>query len=505
MNVMSSTAHIKRFWRYYLLFLVLLCLLVLLVLYLFQRIEIAQSEEIRQVAYAATATDLARLRPSATFAPTVIPSPTPLPTLAPTPILIPTVQDLHILPTPTPTVSLLSDVPPSATPHSYATQYDLVNFLVLGSDRYEDSGAYRTDVIVLASVNRAARTVNLLSVPRDLYVYIPGWGWDRINTAEIHQLQTHLSSHRLGLLAETIEYNFGIPIHHLARVDFGGFRTLIDLLGGITVPVDCAVSGYRLRNSDLITNSLSDWVPFTLEPGIYHMDGDLALWYVRQRMDSSDFDRNRRQQIVLRALWHQARQANLMQNLPALWGQLTSIVETDLTIGESLELLSLLPDLNPSRIEGHFLGLDEVDLWQTPTGANVLVIDPLPFQATITHFLTPPTENRLAQERASVIVMNASSMEAADQLAVARLEGLGLTAFSQGRAESERIPRTTIYDHTGRVKGSSLEALQAALRVRDDDVVIAPSSGSDVDFTILIGEDYVPCITTPWQPLPQPD
>jgi LCP family protein required for cell wall assembly len=123
--------------------------------------------------------------------------------------------------------------------------YNLINILVLGSDRYSDQNSYRTDVIVIVSINQSSQTVSLLSIPRDLYVYIPGWGMERINAAELYQTQISTTRHPLGLLAETIEYNLGLRIDHLARVDFDRFEQLIDLLGGVDVPVDCAVSGFQ--------------------------------------------------------------------------------------------------------------------------------------------------------------------------------------------------------------------------------------------------------------------
>ncbi len=448
------------------------------------------------MAFAATATALAL--------PTSLPSPTPpespaIVSISPTAIaVIPTVQDLHILATPTPAVTLPPDAPPPIGLLPQHFQYNLENFLILGSDRLETTGSYRTDAIVIASVNRSTQTVNLLSIPRDLYVYIPGWGMDRINTAELHQLQTKHANHRLGLLAETIEYNLGIRIDHFARVDFSGFKALIDLLGGITVPVDCPVSGYRPGPNGV------DWVPFLLEPGIHHMDGSLALWYVRQRMDSSDFERNRRQQIMLRALWRQAISSDLPRTLPVIWDTLRQSIETDLSLDQALGYIPLVVGLDASRVESHFLGLDEVDLWRTPSGASVLVIDPEPFLRTLNRFLTPPVENQLNGERATVNVLNASGITDADQLAAAQLQWAGLLAIPQGMG-STPFAQTVVYDHTGQVKGSSRGAILTALGLTERDIVLASESAVPVDFTVVIGANYRSCLTSPWKPFPQPE
>ena len=313
----------------------------------------------------------------------------------------------------------------------------MINVLVLGSDRRGDVGTYRTDAILVVSINQTTQTVNLLSIPRDLYVYIPGWGMDRVNTAELHQTQTGTSGHPLGLLAETIEYNLGIRIDHLARIDFVRFEQLIDALGGVTVPVDCPVTGYQLADNS--------WVPFVLQPGVHRLDGELALWYVRQRMDSSDFDRNRRQQIVLRALWQVLRESDLLANLPAFWDQLTQIVETDVSLDTMLGLVPLALNLSPTRIESHFLGLDEVNLWRTPSGASVLLMDPAPLAETLQRFFTPPTQNQLVQEQAYVQVLNGAAIDQADALAAARLQWYGLSAIAGGLSGTP-VEKTTIYD-----------------------------------------------------------
>ena len=276
---------------------------------------------------------------------------------------------------------------------------------------------------------------------------------DRINTAELHQTQLQETHHRLGLLAETIERNLGVRIDHVARIDFDAFEQWIDSIGVITVPVDCPVEGY------LLGPDASSWVPFTLESGMHDLDGAMALWYVRQRIDSSDFDRNRRQQIALRAIWHKSVNSDLISKLPELWSALTQSIETDITLDQALIYAPLFAQLNPDKVESHFLGLDEVNLAQTPNGSSVLVIDPEPFMLRLHQFLTPPTLNRLNGELAIVNVSNASSIPDADRLAAAQLGWLGIAAVPVGNWSSV-IPRTQLYDFTGEVKGSSLAAIR---------------------------------------------
>ncbi len=487
---MKSPDSNRHVFPYYLGIVVLLLLMIGTGAVLLRALPGQQLEAERRLAYAATGTYVAVLPSSALSTPQVSATSSQVP--------LPTSHDMAILPTPYLEETLPAGIPTRTPLLQEQASYELVNFLVLGSDQRSETRAYRTDVIVIASVNWTSRTVNLLSVPRDLYVYVPGWGMDRINTAELHQTQTHESHHRLGLLAETIEYNFGIRIDHIARIDFQGFEQIIDLIGGVTVPVDCPVSGYQLAADG------SRWLPFVLEPGLYDMNGEMALWYVRQRIDSSDFDRNRRQQIVLRALWRTAKSTDLVGQLPSFWQVFSQMVQTDLTLEQAVQYAPLLLELESEGVESHFVGLDEVNLWRTPSGANVLVIDPEPFARTLHRFLTPPIENRLHGEQAMVEVINASSLTNAEQLAAAQLQWAGLAARPIGDAGTI-LERTTVYDYSGAVKGSSLGAITSALALNPAAVSVVEPATNSIDFTVIIGEDYESCLTDAWRAFAQPE
>ena len=165
--------------------------------------------------------------------------------------------------------------------------------------------------------------------PRDLWVSIPGWENQRINTAYQHGISVDYPGGGAGLLKETILYNLGIRIDHTAMVEFDGFRQIVDTLGGVDVPVSCAYTDWRYR-SQLRPGNENNWHLYTTGPGLIHMDGDLALWYARSRQKSSDFDRGRRQQEVLRALFIQALQTGTLTRIPELYNDLNSTVETDL-------------------------------------------------------------------------------------------------------------------------------------------------------------------------------
>ncbi|MBZ0296665.1 MAG: LCP family protein, partial [Anaerolineae bacterium] len=227
---------------------------------------------------------------------------------------------------------------------------DIVSFLLLGSDTTNPVNAGRTDVILVLLVDRSTSTISFLSIPRDFYAYIPEHGLNRINTA--YGLGEHENGEGGGakLLEETILYNLGIEIDYYARVDFNGFKTIIDAVGGVDMAVDCAIQDWRLREPDLDVNVEDNWELFTLPMGYHHMDGDLALWYVRSRRTSSDFDRGRRQQDMMRALWRRVNQLGLIQQLPDIWQQVTEMTQTDVTLPDLLGLVPVAANLDVSRM-----------------------------------------------------------------------------------------------------------------------------------------------------------
>ncbi|CAG0995700.1 partial Regulatory protein MsrR, partial [Gammaproteobacteria bacterium] len=192
----------------------------------------------------------------------------PAPSLTPTPTIetVPptsTPQPISSAPLATPTVlyplnpepGLVSNgtLVPTRMPLLVArdregTEYELYNFLLLGKDSEsidQADGVYRTDTMIIVSVNMTTQTVSMLSLPRDLLVYIPDWGMQRLNLAWGRGEAVGWTDGGFGLLRQTILYNFGIRIHYFAMIDFSGFKQVIDTLGGVTVAVDCAIQDYK--------------------------------------------------------------------------------------------------------------------------------------------------------------------------------------------------------------------------------------------------------------------
>lgn len=230
-----------------------------------------------------------------------------------------------------------------------------VNILLLGSDQRPNEGGFRTDVILLLTINSEEESVSLTSFPRDLYVYIPGWRMDRINAAQVRG--------GFELTAQTLDYNFGVRPDFYVFINFNGFMNLIDALGGITVNVGRTLTDQREGPGD-----------FTVPAGSVTMDGETALWYVRSRGTSSDFDRTRRQQEVLLALFSRLLSLNALTKAPQLYDQFKQTIETNMGIAEILPFVPLAATVNGNgQIHRYAIGPSDVESYRTQFGAAVLL------------------------------------------------------------------------------------------------------------------------------------
>lgn len=380
---------------------------------------------------------------------------------------------------------------PEAVPLVDEGEYDIVNFLLIGSATYNaPNNPGLTDTLILLSVNRTVGTVALVSIPRDLYVYVPGWGMTKINTAYFYAETNDLGSDGITLLKDTIRYNLGIEVDYYARVDFNGFMEIVDAVGGIDVSVDCAIQDWRLIEPGLDPRVEENWEMFTLPMGVHQMSGDLALWYVRSRRSSNELDRGRRQQDVIRALWRHIRSQGLLDQLPNIWGQVTQIVDTDITLADMAGMIPLALTIDTSRIQSYrFREGIEIVAGGSEEGSFIF----LPQREAIIELgrqiVQPPTERQLVRERAVIDIVNASGITALDRVAADRLSSEGFVP----RIVEEDVSvqdATQIYDYSGQTKGSSIEVLMSALRLGNESVVPEPNPNRTVDFRIVIGRSY---------------
>ncbi len=280
-------------------------------------------------------------------------TPTPFQPLAPTPVYLPTATPT-ITAVPSPTSTPEPTVQVAVLEVDQAEIPNQISILLLGSDKRKWGSGFRTDTIILATLNMDLGTVNLTSFPRDLYVDIPGWGADRINTAWAHG--------GFKTLAATLKQNFGVQPVHYVLIDFSSFKRVVDSLGGLDVEVKKPVSDYRNGR----------WV--TIEKGQHHMDADLALWYARTRKTTNDFYRNRRQQEIIRAILNKLVSINGLLHIPELYETYKDAVTTDMTWDQMAPWLPLAAKLtDTSKLQNFYVGPEAAYDWITYEGAMVLI------------------------------------------------------------------------------------------------------------------------------------
>src|SRR5687767_11714139 len=387
---------------------------------------------------------------------------------------------------------LINTVAPLATIDASGSQVlnngqETVNFLLIGSD-VRSGTSFRTDTMVIAILRPNEGQVSLISIPRDLWVSIPEWGNQRINTAYQHGISVGYPGGGPGLLKDTILYNLGIRIDHTAMVDFSGFSQIVDTLGGVDVPVSCAYTDWRLIDPSFDPYNENNWHLYTTGPGLIHMDGDLALWYARSRQKSSDFDRGRRQQEVLRALFSQALQTGTLARIPELYNNLQSTVETDLGLADLLQLAVYAPKMTNADIRSYYIRPPLVSSWITNGGAYVLLPNKEMLQQMLTEALSPSTQ--VVEKQSIVIdVMNGTTIEGYETLAANRLNYAG---YETHIIPSDRTDYaySVLIDKTGTQDSTPILNVMGML---PGSVISSPDPNSKAHYLLIVGYDYEPC------------
>ncbi len=229
-------------------------------------------------------------------------------------------------------------------------QGDRINLLLLGIDRREGTGwAYRTDTIMVVTVDRDTRAAGMLSIPRDLQIPIPGHGEDRINTANVYGYRQDNPGGGPALLEATIEANFGIPIDGYLMVDFQTFERIVDTLGGIDVHVPKPL--HDTRYPDPRPGDPYAFKTIHFDPGWQHMNGKRALEYARSRMSTTDFDRAKRQQLILLAIRDKALSLSAIPRWPSLMATIADGIKTDVDLGELLILAFFAARIDTSNLK----------------------------------------------------------------------------------------------------------------------------------------------------------
>ncbi|MEE9615384.1 MAG: LCP family protein [Anaerolineae bacterium] len=260
--------------------------------------------------------------------------------------------------------------------------------LFLGTDRRgPGGGTNNTDTLMLFSLDPAAQRIVILSIPRDLYVEIPDHGQERINAAYAWGEQDGTGG--LSLARQAVSATLGIPVQYAVSLDFDAFVTLIDAIGGVDVDVPYDISDPTYPDSGI------GYDPFYLPAGQHHLDGATTLKYARTRATpGGDFDRTARQRQLVLVVRDRVTQFDLLPGLiaqsPQLWSALQTAFETDLTLGEIVDLAVITSRIPADQITTAAIDETCTQPWVTPGGASVLVPIPDAIDALVTDLFSPP-------------------------------------------------------------------------------------------------------------------
>ena len=227
------------------------------------------------------------------------------------------------------------------------------NLLVLGIDRVpEGSNLGRSDTNIMVTVKPLGPYIGMLSIPRDLWVSIPGIGENRINTAHFFA-EGQIPGSGPAAAMETIQLNFGIPVKYYVRLKFDGIVGIVDALGGIDIELDAPMAG--------------------LPVGEHHLSGEQSLVFVRDRQGSDDFFRMKQGQFLITELFEQIIQPVSWPRIPAVIAAFNKSIDTNLPVWVWPRLAFALLRAGPGGVDNHILDREYVSSSVTSEGAQVLI------------------------------------------------------------------------------------------------------------------------------------
>lgn len=377
-----------------------------------------------------------------------------------------------------------------------------VNLLLMGLDYrdWEAEGPSRTDTMILFTIDPETRSAGMLSIPRDLWVYIPGFDYGKINTAHYLGEAYQVNGGGPGLALQTVQLFLGIPIQYYAEVDFYAFERFINEIGGVEIDVPEEISVDPLGPGNTVI----------LQPGMQILDGPTALAYARNRDTAGgDFDRAQRQQQVILAIRDRILSFELLPTLigktPTLYKDLRSSINTNLTLEQLIRLAWLAQQIPPENITRSAIGTDQVTITISPDGLDILQPDPDAIRLlrdqvfTTTGPIQPaataanPEALRQA-ESATVSVLNATytpglAAETSDYL---RTKGINVVLIDNAQ---EAAAATVIIDYSG--KPYTVQYLVQLLSIDPSNIFSRFDPNRQVDIAILLGDDWASNNTLP--------
>lgn len=376
-----------------------------------------------------------------------------------------------------------------------------INILVMGLDYrdWQDSPdtPSRTDSMMLFTIDPVSKTAGMLSIPRDLWVQIPGYDFAKINQAYFLGAANKLPGGGPALAMKTVEQVLNVPIQYYAQIDFTAFAKMIDELGGIDVYV------HQTMRVSLVGKAGS----FELKPGVQTLDGPTLLAYVRNRYtDGNDFARSQRQQEVIMDIRDEILQFNMLPTLigkaPALYQELAGGIHTNLNLDQIIRLAVLAESIDRTRI--HQAVIDDTDVMDSYSSDGQAILIPIPDRIRIrrdeifanTASPVPVTQSTAAvgnpvklmkNENARVAVRNGTAQTGLATNTTEYFKKQGLNVVDQSNAD-QTYDTSIIYVYTS--KPYTVKFLADLMKIPNARIFNKFNPDSKVDVEVILGVDW---------------
>jgi len=387
----------------------------------------------------------------------------------------------------------LQEAGPTPQPWDGASR---VNVLVVGLDYrdWEAGETPRTDTMILLTIDPLSKTAGMLSVPRDMWVNIPGFNYAKINTAYYLGEIYKMPGGGPALAMKTVEEFLGVPIQYYAQIDFYAFAKFIDTIGGLDL----------LVKEEIWVDPLGPGNTVKLEPGMQNIDGATILGFVRNRhTEGGDFDRSQRQQQVIMAIREQILTFNMLPMLiakaPALYEELRQGIRTNLSLPQAIQLGVLATQIEERNIRRGVIGPPDMVIFGTsPDGLSIdiPVYDKIRLLRdeifTAGGPVSPAAINSdpnvlMRDEQARVSVQNGTSVAGLATKTSEYFRSLGMNVIEETNAE-QVYGASTIIIVNG--KPNTVSQLAQLLNVSTGNILNRYDPDAPTDIIVIIGNDW---------------
>jgi polyisoprenyl-teichoic acid--peptidoglycan teichoic acid transferase len=380
-----------------------------------------------------------------------------------------------------------------------------VNILIMGLDfrDWQAGEVPRTDTMMIFTLDPVSNTAGMLSIPRDMWVNIPGFDYAKINTAYYLGEIYKLPGGGPALATKTVENFLGVPINYYAQIDFNAFVKFIDDIGGVDVNIP----------EEMVVDPLGPGNTIKLRKGMITLDGATALAFARNRhIEGDDFTRARNQQLLIMALRKNILSLGLLPTLvakaPSIYQDIADGIHTNMSFEQIIKLAVSASQVPAQNIKRAVIGTDAVSFATSPDGLSILI--PVPDKIRLVRDKVFTSAGPLApaavsqstpasgtsggdplelakQEKARVIIQNGTSMAGLASKTAEYLRSQGINVVGETNADRVYDQSTLVLQGS---KPYTLAYLSKLMNVGTGNIYNRYDPNADADVVIIVGNDW---------------